>query len=182
MNVRTYRNEFTDWTVEYREGERSCVRHWDPREQGVIFPFADMWSEPFEPMTANEYERAVEAVWPVVREQLGVRALVNQIGNWAFVAMRWTLEDDGFLVNEIDHDVDYMELGRTLRLRAHAVRSGNDRVDDVVTLPREPRWHHPQGVPVTPEERARIRHRLETIERKNVWIGGALGYVVEDGD
>jgi hypothetical protein len=183
MTARAYRNEFTEWTIEYRDGDRVCRTIWDPRETDVYLPLAHMWSEPFEPMSRESLEAMIEAIWPVARETCGIAALMEQFRDWSFVARRWTRPDDGFLVNALDsRNLDYMELGRTALLRWRDNESYTTRI---VSLPANPTWHHPSGTPITPDERARIRERIAQLRwDKDLWLGGArsYAYAVEDVD
>jgi hypothetical protein len=183
MTARAFRNEFTEWTIEYREGDRLCKRDWDPRETGVYLPIWRMWSDPFVDMDDDSFARMVEEVWVVAREQCGVAALMEGMGEWCFVPRRWTRPDDGFLVNAHDGgNLDYMELDRTIRLRWRVDASHKKRI---VSLPANPTWRHPSGAPITPDERARIRERIARLRwDEDLWFGGSRSYeyAVEDVD
>ncbi len=158
-------------TYEYREGDRVFRAEWDPRETDMVLAANfDSWSEPTEPIDAAARERIFDGLWAIA----GVTAIFDEshASTRCALPVRWDRGDDGFLLDVNDGgQLDYMELGRALRLPFR--RAAGESYVALVTWPDMLRWSEPDA-PVVPGYAARILLRIRGAKASDMRVGGHL--------
>jgi hypothetical protein len=153
-----------------REAGHTWLCDWDPREtQSFVWALLDEWDTARgEPLDAAARERILDAVWPAMVEDAGIEAIIDHSPRLRCpVAVRWNRGDGGFLVDVHDGgQIDYLELGRTMRVRYRQPES----YVAVVDWPAEPRWCEPGGA-ITSDESERIQRRLQSARSSDMRIG-----------
>jgi hypothetical protein len=160
---------------DYVEEGRAWSGEWDPRNTGAFFPMmTTAWDEPANlPMDAAARDRLYDAVWALNGGPDGLLEEHTRFSFW--VAMRWKRAPDGFLVNILGREVQYMELGRTLRIPAR-MSEGPTYEAVVAAVPTE--WTLPEGEPVPAEHLARIVERVRHVGPKDMWLGANYSWKV----
>jgi hypothetical protein len=163
----------TSWVFTYTEDGHRWHLDWDWREtQGVACALLEVWDVPEgKPIDAAARERILDAVWPVVSVDGAANTILDESRRLRCpVVARWKRGEGGFLIDVHDGGhVDYLELGRTMRLRYREPETYLAMID----WPAVPRWTEPDA-PVAPEAIARIQERLQFHRPDDVRIGGHL--------
>jgi hypothetical protein len=159
----------------YVEGDHVWSGAWDPRDTGAFFPMTTLsWdTPPGEPISPAARERLYDAVWSLQGGPAGLLEEVARFSLW--IAARWSRGQEGFLINISGGEIQYMELGHTLRIPA---ANPPDRLYVALVRLPEPRWTLPEGDAISPEHWRRIVEHVSTARPEDIWIGAHLPWKV----
>jgi len=152
-----------DVGFEVRLGSRQYDVLWEPRETGVWVTLDSRhWASPSgERIEDADWELVLDALWAVAPRSGGAKGLLEWLPDErAYVARRWSLEPEAFILMADPFRLDVLLLHRTLRFQPEAP------LDPAATLfpiaQDRARWLAPERRPLESTEWEAIAPRLSS--------------------